>query len=332
MTHQDRPSPNLFPSRMGLGLAALGRPGYINLGHAADLDSDYNIAAMQAQTGAVLDVAWANGIRYFDAARSYGRAELFLQEWLVRNKIAPAAVSVGSKWGYTYTAGWQVEAAHHEVKEHSLTKFIQQWAETEQHLGPWLRLYQVHSATLESGVLTNSAVLAALAELRENHGVAIGLSLSSVGQAATLEQALAVTIDGVRLFDAVQVTWNLLERSAGNALQAARQAGLQVIVKEALANGRLTERNHDPIFAPKLALLQSEATRLETTVDALAVAAVLYNPWVDVVLSGAATSDQLIANLGALHVAYDDQAHETLAELVEAPNDYWATRSALTWN
>ena len=33
----------------------------------------------------------------------------------------------------------------------------------------------------------------------------------------------------------------------------ARSAGMGVIVKEALANGRLTERNHDPAFAEKRA-------------------------------------------------------------------------------
>ena len=63
---------------MGLGLAALGRPGYINLGHATDLSRDYDVAAMADHAHTVLDAAWAAGIRYFDAARSYGRAEEFL--------------------------------------------------------------------------------------------------------------------------------------------------------------------------------------------------------------------------------------------------------------
>ena len=34
---------------MGLGLAALGRPGYINLGHADDLNTEYAVEAMQEQ-------------------------------------------------------------------------------------------------------------------------------------------------------------------------------------------------------------------------------------------------------------------------------------------
>ncbi len=52
-----------------------------------------------------------------------------------------------------------------------------------------------------------------------------------------------VRVDGLRLFDVVQSTWNVLEPSVGPALSDAHAAGLGVIVKEALANGRLTERS-----------------------------------------------------------------------------------------
>src|SRR4051794_5303818 len=109
----------LLVSRLGLGLAALGRPGYINLGHAADLHGRYAPDDMEARAHAVLDTAWAAGVRYFDAARSYGRAEAFLAGWLAARSVAPDAVVVASKWGYTYTAGWRVEAEKHEVKDHS---------------------------------------------------------------------------------------------------------------------------------------------------------------------------------------------------------------------
>jgi len=328
----DAMSSSLFPSRIGLGLAALGRPGYINLGHAADLSQQYAVAAMQAKANHVLDAAWANGVRYFDAARSYGLAEQFLHDWLAARAIAPEQISVGSKWGYTYTAAWQVAANVHEVKEHSLARLTTQAAASMGLLGPYLRLYQIHSATLESGVLTNEAVLDALATLRAEHGIAIGLSLSGTAQSNTLLRALAITVNGRRLFDSVQATWNLLERAAGAALQEAQAAGVQVIIKEALANGRLTQRNQAPAFAAKLLLLQTEAERLGTTVDALALAVVLAEPWVDVVLSGAATVAQLEANLAALTVELDGQAHERLATLVEESPLYWATRSALPWN
>ena len=114
-------------SRLGLGLAALGRPGYITLGHASDLGSSYRREEMEAHAHAVLDAAHEGGVRYFDAARSYGMAEDFLGSWLASRGVAPGAATVGSKWGYTYTADWRVDAATHEVKDHSLAVLRRQW-------------------------------------------------------------------------------------------------------------------------------------------------------------------------------------------------------------
>lgn len=321
----------LTVSRLGLGLAALGRPGYINLGHGADLAHTYNVVAMAEQTAIVLEAAWQAGVRYFDAARSYGRAEEFLGHWLRTRQIDPATVTVGSKWGYTYTADWQVQAEKHEVKEHSLPVLQRQWQESQTQVGPWLRLYQVHSATLDSGLFAQQPVLHELARLKAA-GITIGLSLSGPQQAATLEQALAVQVEGVPLFTCVQATWNLLEQSVGPMLQAAHQSGVGVIVKEALANGRLTARNQAPAFAAQLRLLTQQAERLQTTVDALALAGVLAQPWVDVVLSGAATVAHLQSNLAALTVAWDQTAADALGTIGEAPTTYWQERSRLAWN
>ncbi len=322
----------LSVTRIGLGLAALGRPGYINLGHADDLGEQYEVEAMAQHAHIVLDAAWAAGVRYFDAARSYGRAEHFLGSWLQARGIAPREVAVGSKWGYEYTAAWQVKATEHEVKEHSLDMLQRQWGESRALLGEQLDLYQIHSATFQSGVLTNAAVLAELARLKNEHGVLIGLSLSGPNQAEVLEHALTIQIDGQPLFDSVQATWNLLEPSAGPMLRQAHEAGLGVIIKETLANGRLTARNTDAVFAHKMTRLQREAQRLDTSVDALALAAVLAQPWADVVLSGAASAEQLHSNVKALQVAWDDEANTALATLAESPDHYWSTRSALQWN
>ncbi len=63
---------------LGLGLTAVGRPGYLNLGHGRDLGADRSVAALRARAHAVLDAALEGGVRHFDAARSYGRGEEFL--------------------------------------------------------------------------------------------------------------------------------------------------------------------------------------------------------------------------------------------------------------
>lgn len=326
-------------TRVGLGLAALGRPGYINLGHAQDLQENYDMAAMETRAHAVLDAAWAAGVRYFDAARSYGRAEAFLGSWLMAKGLPPESVAVGSKWGYTYTANWQVKAEKHEVKDLSLSVLQRQIGESRVLLGDYLNLYQIHSATLDSGVLENKDVLAELARLRED-GLLIGLSLSGANQAETLRRAMAVRVNGRvgklttsrPLFDAVQATWNLLEQSASAALQEAHEAGMGVIVKEALANGRLTPRNQSPTFQTKMTILNKAADQHATTVDALALAAVLAQPWADVVLSGAATAAQLQSNILAVNVKWDEATAVALQPLIETPQTYWQTRSQLAWN
>jgi aryl-alcohol dehydrogenase-like predicted oxidoreductase len=280
-------------ARLGLGLAALGRPGYLNIGHGADLGPDRSVAALRARTHAVLNAAYEAGIRDFDAARSYGRAEEFLGAWLRDRR--PRDVTVSSKWGYVYTARWGIDTQPPEVKHHDVDTFRRQLAETREQLGDWLALYQIHSATPESGVLDDDAVLSAMREA----GLPIGVSVSGPRQPETIDRAVALGI-----FSAVQATWNLHERAAAPALARAHAAGLKVMVKEALANGRLAAR------------------------DAEALAAALAQPWADVVLSGAASVDTLRSNLRA-RVA---EPPGELPELVEDSAAYWALRGSLAWN
>jgi aryl-alcohol dehydrogenase-like predicted oxidoreductase len=321
----------LVVSCIGLGMAALGRPGYINLGHAQDLARAYDVEAMEQSAYEVLDAARDGGIRYFDAARSYGLGEKFLGSWLKSRAILSESVTVGSKWGYTYTANWKIEAHAHEVKEHSLATLERQWPESRALLNGYLKLYQVHSATKESGVLENQDVLQNLAQLKST-GISVGLTLSGPNQGETLRRAIEITVDGSRLFDSVQATWNLLEPSVGPALVEAKAAGLGVIIKEALANGRLTVRNQEPGFVQKLAVLQAEARKLETSIDALVLAACLRQAFVDVVLSGAVSVDQLLSNLVACGLRIDGETAARLAQLAEPAEVYWATRSGLAWN
>jgi aryl-alcohol dehydrogenase-like predicted oxidoreductase len=318
-------------SPIGLGMAALGRPGYINLGHAHDLAHDYDLAAMEQRAHQVLDAAWASGIRYFDAARSYGLGEQFLSNWLNSRAVSRDSVTVGSKWGYTYTADWRIEAKAHEVKEHSLATLEKQYPESLALLDGYLRVYQIHSATAESGVLDNRPVLEKLAQLKSD-GVRIGLTLSGPSQGETLRRAMETKIDGSRLFDSVQATWNLLEPSAGSALAEAHAAGIAVIIKEALANGRLTGRNQEPDFASRLEVLRTESRELGTTTDALVLAVCLSQPFVDVVLSGAANPEQLLSNVQACQLQLDQGILGRLLSLAEPPKVYWATRSKLAWN
>jgi aryl-alcohol dehydrogenase-like predicted oxidoreductase len=303
-------------SRIGLGLAALGRPAYINLGHDSDLAGGRTVGDLRARTHEVLDAARAREILYYDAARSYGLAEAFLGSWLNERRIARRELTVGSKWGYRYTGGWRIDAEAHEIKDLSAPTLRRQLAETREHLGEHLNVYQIHSATVESGVLENRDVLDELAALRSD-GVAIGFSTTGPRQSDTIDRGVATGA-----FDTVQATWNLHERSAGPALARAHEAALGVIIKEAVANGRLTDRGAPPALA-------AAAREREVAVDALAIAAVLAQPWVDVVLSGAATVPMLESNLGALDISVEP---EFLEEVAEPADEYWSARAELSWN
>jgi aryl-alcohol dehydrogenase-like predicted oxidoreductase len=304
-------------SRIGLGLAALGRPAYLTSGRAEDLP-DRSVAGMRARSFSMLDAAYAAGVRYVDAARSYGRAEEFLASWLAER--GHADVIVGSKWGYRYTGGWRLDASVQEVKEHSLAMFTTQLTRSRALLGDRLTLYQVHSLTLDSGLFTDAALLAALSRLRAE-GVIIGLSTSGPHQAEAIRRALPLTVDGQQLFTATQVTWNLLEPSVGAAATEAAAAGWAVLIKEGVANGRLTPVGGPP--APLTALAAAHGV----TEDAIALAAALAQPWASVVLSGAVTRMQLDENLAALTVA-----QLPALNLAEDPGAYWAERAARPWH
>lgn len=307
--------------RIALGLAALGRPAYINLGRDGALPPVRDVDSMRTATFAVLDDAYTAGVRHVDVARSYGRSEEFLAGWLAER--GHADVEVSSKWGYAYVGDWRLDADVHEVKEHSAARFATQWAETLTLLGDRVGLYQVHSLTVDSPLFTDEPLIEALAELSAN-GVAVGFSTSGPAQAAAIERAFALEVAGRPVFSAVQSTWNVLEQSAGPALAAAHAAGKRVLVKETLANGRLA------VQAPKPVLDIASAHGIGP--DAVAVAAVLAQDWADTAIIGPAGPGQLEANLRATTLELGAADRDVLAGLAEDPGAYWRHRSSLAWD
>ncbi|MER6821582.1 aldo/keto reductase [Streptomyces cellulosae] len=312
-------------AHLGLGLAGVGRPAYITLDRTEALgeEDDRTVENLRTRTHELLDAAYAQGVRYIDAARSYGRSEEFLADWL-KSRPDVTDVVVGSKWGYTYTGGWTTDAERHEVKDHSLAAYERQRAETEAILGDRLDLYQIHSVTPDSPALTDKDLHARLAE-ESARGVTVGFSTSGPRQADTIRAALEVTVDGEPLFRTVQSTYNILETSAGPALAEAHDAGLTVIVKEGMANGRLAAPH-----APEP--LRTVAEETDLGCDAVALAVILRQPWAGVVLSGAATVVQLTSNLHAAAVDLTDDQLARLVPLAETPEAYWEHRGTLPWH
>ena len=122
-------------------------------------------------------------------------------------------------------------------------------------------------------MLSNREVLLRLAELKEMDWC-IGLSVSGPQQVDVVRRAMEIQAGGELLFDTCQATWNVLEPSVGVALQEAHDRGMGMIVKEGLANGRLTDRNTTAEFSEKGRLLETLANKHETSIDAIALAGV----------------------------------------------------------
>lgn len=318
--------------RLGLGMAALGRPGYINLNRSSTLGTgERDVNMMQQQANAVMDCLFSQGGgAWFDCARSYGLSEKFVGEYLKANNIQPDDVYVSSKWGYTYVASWKVsldEGEPHEVKDHSVENFLKQVEETAEFLGDYVNLYQVHSATFESGILSDPRAHEAMRKCRKERGWALGLSVSGPNQNDVLREAMTLVENGKRLFDSVQCTYNVLEQRPADALQEAHNAGMDVVIKEGLANGRVLKNES----------ILKYAKELDCQPDSLALGCILAQPFEPRVLSGAVSAEQLESNFKALEVSKKlkenpELLKEIMAACVMKSEDYWNERSALAWN
>ena len=194
-------------------------------------------------------------------------------------------------------------------------------------LGKYINLYQIHSATFESGVLENKEVHKALHQCRTKNGISIGLSVSSPKQDEVIQKAMTLEVDGTKLFDSVQCTFNLLEQRPASCLLEAHEAGMDIIIKEGMANGRVLQ---NPI-------VQEYSKKLSCSPDQLALACILAQPFQPRVLSGAVTREQLESNLEAEALAERLRADPAvLAEIMDKTKMdsevYWSDRSALAWN
>ncbi|CDF80734.1 oxidoreductase [Formosa agariphila KMM 3901] len=313
-------------TQIGLGLAAIGRPEYINIKKEEIQQSE---TAFKNNAMDVLDDAYRFGVRYFDTAPSYGKGEQFLIDWhKLRNY---KDVTLSTKWGYTYMANWELGyAGKHEVKEHSFDKLKEQW-QISKALLPELKIYQVHSATLDSGIFTNTEALQELHSIKKETGVQIGISSSGVNQNEIIETALSIKIDNEDLFTSFQVTYNIFEQSTYKLLKRILSENKTVIIKEALANGRVFPNENFKHYEKAYNYFNILSKQYNVGVDAIAIRFIIDSLAPDVVLSGALTSGQLQHNLKALSFQLSSEDMHQLQIFASQPKAYWTERSALDW-
>ena len=312
---------------IGIGTATIGRPHYINIKTKVS-DEPFNKENFILKGKSMLTEAFNQGIRHFDTAPGYGIAESILLEWI--SDFQPENITISTKWGYTYVANFDRNAKVHEIKEHSLRKLNEQW-EISKQLLPYLNIYQIHSATLNSGVLDNKEVLERLSQLKQEHNLKIGLSTSGDNQNEIIEKALSVKVDNKALFDSFQVTFNVFDQSLLNMTSLLKNENKTIIVKEALANGRVfpnADYNH---YQSTYELLESLSNKYDTSIDAIALRFCLdaINPFM--VLSGASEKDHLASNLLADNFQLTSEEIQQIKTLAIKPSSYWKERKQLPW-
>jgi aryl-alcohol dehydrogenase-like predicted oxidoreductase len=315
-------------TKIGLGLAALGRPDYINI--RSDNTIDKSINGFKTNALEVLDESYKLGIRDFDVAPSYGLGEQFLLDW--NNSRKHNDVNLSTKFGYTYVANWEIGFdGKHEIKEHSITKLNEQW-DISKALLPNLKIYQIHSATLDSGVLSNKAVLSRLNQLKKNHNLKIGISSSGTEQIKIIEKARDIIFDNEALFDSYQVTFNIFDQSCYMVLRELLAKGKTVIIKEALANGRIFRNKSFQNYKTIYNYLDLLASKYNVGADAIGLRFLIDYLEPTILLSGASNCKQIKQNLKALNFELDQTEIEKLKSLKFSPKNYWEERDNLKWN
>ena len=313
--------------KLGLGTAALGRPQYINV-RQEECDNS-NLAEFRKQSFSVLEDAYNAGIRYFDTAPGYGFAEELVLEWLQTKN--DTSIEIATKWGYTYTANFNANAEVHEVKEHSLAKLNEQWNFSKQLL-PYLKVYQIHSATLETGVLENKEVLEQLSFLKKEHHLKIGLTTTGTNQIEVIKKAVKVEVNNEQLFDLFQVTYNFLDQSLQEISEELINQNKSIVIKEALANGRVFRNENYPHYDKMYTTLEYLAKKHKVGVDAISLKYCEQTITNSIVLSGASNSEQLKENLKLNSFTLSKEDIETLNSFKISPILYWKERKQLQWN
>lgn len=311
---------------IGFGTAAIGRPQYINI--RQEEIALFNLDTFKKKGLQILDTAYANGIRYFDTAPGYGLAEELLIDW-IKDKADPT-IEIATKWGYSYVANFDPKATVHEIKDHSIKLLNAQWKQSQQLL-PYLTTYQIHSATFETGVLENAAVLNRLAELKSENNLRIGLTTTGANQVDVIQRALDIKINESALFDVFQITYNIMDQSLSKIVDLLHDSGKRIVIKEALANGRILPNSNYPHHEALYQKLNTMAAKHNVGVDAIAMRFCIdtINPFCS--LSGASIPDQFLRNIKSNDFKLEEQDLSILKSFGLDPEVYWSERKQLAW-
>lgn len=236
----------------------------------------------EASAVRVLRAAIDHGINFFDTAPAYQDSERILGKAF---KGVRGEVLIGTKCGEWFDG----ERSVYDYSFHETKRFIEN--SLRQLQTDYVDLLQIHSASLE--VVRKGETLAAMQEAKRE-GKTRFLGLSTEDPAAALE---AVSSGA---FDAVQVSYNAMNSLfARETFEAARAAGVGIIVKDAVARGKLSAKLIDVTDAgerAELERLRGIAADAGMTVTELALRFVLSDDRVSTVIAGTKSTEHLAMN------------------------------------
>ena len=168
-----------------------------------------------------------------------------------------------------------------------------------------------------------------LAEIKTT-GVVIGLTSSGHSQLEVLRYALDVDVEGLQIFDLFQVTYNVMDQSLAVLCNDLRDK--KVVIKEAMANGRVFRNKAYPNQNELYAGLEVIAQKYKVGIDAVALRFCMDTIQPFVVLSGAASPGQIADNLKAYNFKLSADEIEELKAFGMLTETYWQERKQMLWN
>ena len=152
-----------------------------------------------------------------------------------------------------------------------------------------------------------------------------------MNQKEVLEEALKIKVDGTFLFDVFQVTYNVFDQSLKGIIKEVNKQEKLVVVKEALANGRVFPSESYSQYSTMYSVLSKLANKYNVGIDAIALAFCLQTVPVDVVLSGASNVKHVSENILAQNVTLQPSEIVEIEKLKVSPTEYWNERKQLQW-
>jgi aryl-alcohol dehydrogenase-like predicted oxidoreductase len=181
-------------------------------------------------------------------------------------------------------------------------------------------------------VLENKAVLERLFQLKEEYHIKVGLTTTGSNQTEVLGKGMDIHLNGAELFDVFQCTYNVLDQSIYKLGHEILSDKKHLVIKEALANGRLFPNTNYPNYDALYRKLEGLSKKHQTGIDAIALRFCLTKLEGATVLSGAGIPEHLAQNLKATDIQLSSQEMEELSSFKIDSKSYWNERKALGWS